>query len=84
MNALALVPPLAIGSTPVKVMFGVVPPEDAMLPDPVTVVTQVVQVSVSPADPSAVDPPPPKGPEVLMVTDEFCSWALPMVEDAMT
>ena len=77
-------PPFAMGRVPVKVMLGVVPPDDAMLPDAVTLVTQVAQVRVRPDDPNAVDPPPPKGPEVLMVTEEFCSWALPMVEDEMT
>lgn len=81
---MAFVPPDAMGRVPVKVMLGVVPPDDAMFPDAVTEVTQVAQVSVKPADPNAVDPPPPKGPEVVMVTDEFCSCALPMVVDAMT
>jgi hypothetical protein len=33
------VPPLVIGSRPVNVMLGVVPPEDAILPEPVTAVT---------------------------------------------
>jgi hypothetical protein len=36
---LAPVPPLATGRIPVKVMLGVVPPEEAMLPEPVTLVT---------------------------------------------
>jgi len=40
----AFVPPLAIGRVPVKVISGAVPPLDAMFPEPVTVVTQVVQV----------------------------------------
>ena len=73
-----------MGRVPVKVMLGVVPPEDAMLPDAVTLVTQVVQVRVNPDDPKAVVPPPPKGPDALMVTDEFWSCALPMVDEAMT
>ena len=77
-------PPFAMGRVPVKVMLGVVPPDDAMLPDAVTDVTQVAQVRVRPDDPSAVEPPPPNGPLVLMVTDEFWSCALPMVDDEMT
>ena len=35
------VPPLATGSVPVNVMFGLVPPLDAMLPEPVTFKTGV-------------------------------------------
>ena len=29
-------------------------------------------------------PPPERGPLVLRVKEEFCSWALPIVEEAMT
>ena len=32
-------PPLEVGITPVRVMLGVSPPEEAMLPEPVTLVT---------------------------------------------
>ena len=73
-----------MGRVPVKVMLGVVPPDEAMLPDAVTEVTHVAQVRVRPDAPNAVEPPPPRGPDVLMVTDEFWSWALPMVDEAIT
>ena len=38
-NDVKPVPPLVVGNVPVNVMFGVVPPLDAMLPLPVTAVT---------------------------------------------
>ena len=73
-----------MGSVPVKVMLGVVPPDEAMLPDAVTEVTQVEQVRVSAVPPNETAPPPANGPLVLTVTLEFWSWALPMVDEAMT
>ena len=41
----ALVPPFASGRVPVNVIFGEVPPLEAMFPEPVTEITQVEQVN---------------------------------------
>src|SRR5260370_87839 len=68
------VPPLAIGTVPLRLMLGFAPPLEASGPDAATLNTPVLfKVRVPP---SATAPPPLKPEPVFTVTEEFCNIAL--------
>src|SRR5579859_5051052 len=68
------VPPLAMGTVPVRLMLGLLPPLEAKGADAPTLSTPVLlKVRVPP---SANVPPPLKPEPVFTVAEEFCNMAL--------
>src|SRR6266849_2197974 len=68
------VPPLAMGTVPVRLMLGLAPPLEDRTPEAPTLSTPVLFKVSEP--PSATVPPPLKPDPEFTVSDEFCSMAL--------